>query len=836
MVKLIIDGAEVEARPGDTILEAALRAGIYIPHLCHHPDLPPSTSQASAGKVYLDGVEVVGEAGREFEGCKLCVVKVEGVEELVKACSTKAEEGTVVHVNAPEALEARRRRLAELLAIHPHACLTCTNREGCDRLRCSLNVPEAERCCTLLGRCELGKLADYIGIPLETPKYVPRGLPIVKEEPLFIRDYNLCIACTRCVRMCRDVRGVGALAFTVVEGRVVVGTVAPTLRESGCRFCGACVEVCPTGALMDKGVEPAKREEALLPCRHACPAGVDVPRYIRLIAEGRVEEALAVVREKTPFPGVLGYVCMRPCEDKCRRGEVNEPIAIRALKRYAYERGGVRWRGLVKRLPPTGKRVAVVGAGPAGLTAAYLLALKGHEVTVFEAEKVAGGMMALAIPKYRLPREVLEAEVKEVEAAGVELRLGHRVDDVSKLLKEFDAVLLATGAPLSAKLKVEGEDLEGVYTALEFLKRVSLGGRVDVGRRVVVIGGGNTAMDCARTALRLGAEEVVVAYRRGRSEMPAHPAEVAEAEEEGVKLLFEVAPTRILGEGGRVRGVELVRMKLGEPDEGGRRRPTPIEGSEFVVEADCVIAAIGQLADPSTIPPGLGVEVAPGGTVKVKPDTLETGVRGLFAAGDVVSGPASVIEAVAAGRRAASSIDRFLGGDGNVDLRLADVSPPKPWLGRVEGFADQPRVHPPKLALSERRAGFKVVEGCYAEGQALREASRCLRCDLRFTITPPRLPPERWLELTPEAVEAVPEVEGVVQLLDANREVIYIKGSSNMRQELRQLLATTKDAKYFSWEEAKMYTSRESELLQRFLQLHGRLPKMNVGLEEELFE
>ena len=836
MVKLTIDGVEVEAKPGDTILQAALRAGIYIPHLCYHPDLPPvGPSLTSVDKVYRGGVEVVGEAGREYEGCRLCLVKVEGQEELVRACSTEVKDGMVVYTNLPEVVEARRRRLAEILATHPHACLTCANREGCDRLRCTLNVPEAERCCVLLGRCELGKVADYVGILPDTPKYVPQGLPVVKDEPLFIRDYNLCIGCTRCVRVCRDVRGVGALAFTVVDGRVVVGTVAPTLKESGCKFCGACVEVCPTGALLDKDVDPARREESLVPCKYTCPAGVDVPRYVRFIAEGRVEEALAVVREKVPFPGVLGYVCMRPCEDRCRRGKVNEPIAIRALKHYAYEKGGVKWRELVKKAPPTGKRVAIVGAGPAGLTAAYLLALKGHSVTVFEAEKVPGGMMALAIPKYRLPREVLEAEVKEIEAVGVELKLGHRVTDVSKLLEEFDAVFLAIGAQLSAKLGVEGEDLQGVYPALEFLRKVNMGEPVEVGRKVVVVGGGNTAMDCARTALRLGAEEVVVAYRRTRDEMPAHPSEVAEAEEEGVRFMFLVAPTRSDVYKRQVKGVELVRMELSEPDASGRRRPVPIKGSEFIVEADCVIPAIGQLVDTSMLQ-AAGVKLSSRGTVEAKPDTLETNVRKLFAGGDVVTGPASVIEAIAAGRRAASSIDRFLGGDGNVDLALADPSPPKPWLGRDEGFADWPRVAPPMAPLSERRAGFTPVEKCYLDEEARREASRCLKCDLRLTITPPTLPPERWLEFTAEAVEAVPETEGVVQLLDENKEVIYIKGTANMKQELQQLLTTATEAKYFTWEEAKMYTSRESELLQQFLQLHGRLPKMNVGLEEELYE
>lgn len=836
-IKIIIDGVEVEAIPGQTILQAALNAGIYIPHLCYHPDLPPvSGSMLSSEVVYRDGQEVKGEAGKEYEGCQLCLVKVEGVSELVRACNTQVSEGMVVYTNTPEIIEARRKNLAKILATHPHACLTCTNREGCDRLRCTLNVPQDERCCILLGRCELGKVADYVGISPETPKYTFEGLPVVKDEPLFLRDYNLCIGCTRCVRVCKEVRGVGALAFTFVDGRIVVGTIAPTLKDSGCKFCGACVEVCPTGALLDKDIDPAKREESLIPCKYTCPAGIDVPRYVRFIVEGKPDEALAVVREKVPFPGVLGYVCMRPCEDKCRRGLVNEPIAIRGLKRYAAERGGDKWKARIKPMPPTGKKVAIVGAGPAGLTAAYFLALKGHKVTVYEAQPLPGGMLALAIPKYRLPREVLEAEIKEIEALGVEIRLSEVVDDVSKLLKEYDAVFVATGAQRSAKLGIEGEDLHGVIFALEFLRKVNLGDKVEVGRKTVVIGGGNTAIDCARTALRLGAEEVIVAYRRTRKEMPAHPMEVAEAEEEGVKFMFLVAPTKIIGSEGKVTGIELIKMELGEPDAGGRRRPIPIKGSEFLLEAETVIPAIGQEVDTSFIPSSLNLKLSRKGTIEVKPDTMETNVKGLFAGGDVVTGPASVIEAIAAGRKAASSIDKYLGGDGVIDLALAPAEPPSPWLGRDEKFGYWPRVATPRPPLEERRSTFKPVELCFEDKAALDEAKRCLRCDLRFYITQVTLPPEKWIEFTRENLEVVPETEGVLQLLDANKEVIYIKGTANMKQELLQLIETTPQAKYFMWEEAKMFTSRESELLQQYLQTHGKLPQMNVGLEEDLYE
>jgi predicted molibdopterin-dependent oxidoreductase YjgC len=344
MINLIIDDVKVNVTEETSILEAALQADIYIPHICSHPDLPPVDTMKPTDVVYRGQTRLENRNVEiAYEGCQLCVVEIEGRDGFQRSCNTTTTEGMVVRTNTPEIQEFRRDRLMLILGKHPHACLTCAQKEGCARFPCSTNVPENERCCSRFGNCELQSIAEYIGIKQETPRYIFRDLPIIKDEPLFERDYNLCIGCTRCIRVCRDVRGVEALDFVFdEEGQVIAGTVGPTPEESACRFCTACVEVCPTGALQDK------EEFTEAPCRTACPAGIDVPRYVHLISEGKFAEAAAVIREKVPFPRVLGYICPRNCELECRRGELNEPIAIRALKRFAAENDDKRWKKKVQ--------------------------------------------------------------------------------------------------------------------------------------------------------------------------------------------------------------------------------------------------------------------------------------------------------------------------------------------------------------------------------------------------------------------------------------------------------------------------------------------------------
>jgi NADPH-dependent glutamate synthase beta subunit-like oxidoreductase len=490
------------------------------------------------------------------------------------------------------------------------------------------------------------------------------------------------------------------------------------LADSGCRFCGACVQVCPTGALRDREelTRGKNRRTAMVPCRYTCPAEIDVPRYVAHARDGEYGAATAVVREKAPWPLTLGHVCDHPCESVCRRGEVNgstrQAVAIRDLKRYAAERDDGAWRSNSRQESDTGRRVAVVGAGPAGLTAAYYLRKMGHAVTVFEALPAAGGMLRVGIPEYRLPRQVMEAEVAEIAAAGIDIRLNSPVASPDSLLDEgFEAVLLAVGAHRGRRLPVPGAEGPAVMTAVDFLRAVHLGAPPALGRRVLVLGGGNVAFDCARVALRPGAKEAGVACLECREDIPADPQEVAEAEAEGVMVHHSRTFTGITSGGEAACAVECLEVESFEIDEEGRLEIEEVWGSEHSLRADTVILAIGQRPD---IPEDWDLALTPAGTVELDDYTFETSREGVFAAGDAVTGTASVVKAIASGRRAASVIDRYLGGEGDLEERLVDLRDPAPFIGRFEDFA----------AL-ERCAGAE-------------EAARCLQCDLRLKMTPLR--------------------------------------------------------------------------------------------------
>ncbi|MEE8353045.1 MAG: FAD-dependent oxidoreductase [Dehalococcoidales bacterium] len=462
------------------------------------------------------------------------------------------------------------------------------------------------------------------------------------------------------------------------------------------------------------------------PCQNACPAGIDVPRYIRLVQDDKCPEAVAVIREKVPFPAVLGYVCVHFCEAKCRRGQLEQSIAIKELKRFAADRDNGLWKARSKTLPSTGKRVAVIGSGPAGLTAGFYLAKAGHEVTVFESLPVTGGMMRVGIPRYRLPAEILDSEIQEIINAGVEIRTNSRIESVDGLFSDgYDAVFVGIGAHHGLDMGVDGEDNPGVVEGAEFLRDVSLEKQVAVGKRVVVVGGGNVAIDAARTALRLGAEDVSIVYRRSRSEMPASPEEVDAAIEEGIDIEFLTNPSLITRNGGGLE-VTCLRMALGKVDRSGRPRPEPIQGSEFDIPCDTLVKAIGQESETRE---GFGVEVARAGRITVDADAMTTSRPGVFAGGDVVTGPASVIEAIADGRRAAIAIDRYLGGEGDIDEVLApveespDYAPPE---------SDEAEYRPPLKAMpvGERITCFRMAELGFADSDGKVETARCLRCDL----------------------------------------------------------------------------------------------------------
>jgi len=478
------------------------------------------------------------------------------------------------------------------------------------------------------------------------------------------------------------------------------------------------------------------------PCNHNCPAGTDIVGYLALIREGKYKEAWELIKQENPFPGVCGRVCPHPCESECNRQELGGAIAIHTLERfladYAMSNEALRHRGTEAPVTPRPAlgRVAVIGSGPAGLSCAYHLARRGYLVTVFEALPVAGGMMRVGIPEYRLPREVLDREIADIVALGVEIKTGMRLGDNLQMseLNDYAAIFIAIGLQRSRKLNIPGEDAEGVIPGLEFLKKVNLGEEVQVGPRVAVIGGGNTAIDAARTALRLGSEAMIL-YRRSRAEMPAIAEEIEEALAEGINIRYLVAPARILSENGRVSKLECIEMRLGEPDESGRRRPIPIEGSEFTIEVDTVIPAIAQEADLSFLQ--LPIEVEQGRIVINEAGMTTT--PAIFAGGDVATPFGTVAHAIGSGKRAALAIDRYLRGEelsGFPPMDEAVHAVPRdidPTIVRFEDlnlayFEELERPQLPQLPVAERASGFREVNLGFDEGDARAEAERCFSC------------------------------------------------------------------------------------------------------------
>jgi NADPH-dependent glutamate synthase beta subunit-like oxidoreductase/dihydroorotate dehydrogenase len=499
-----------------------------------------------------------------------------------------------------------------------------------------------------------------------------------------------------------------------------------TIDQDRCIHCGKCYEICWYG-----GIE-RQPGTGKAPCTQACPAGVDVAHYVQLIRRGKYNEAIAVVREKTPFPFICGIACTHPCETKCARGRLDDPIATMALKRFIAERDTGAWKAKEKKGKPTGKRIAIIGSGPAGLTAGYYLAKQGHDVTAFEASVAVGGMMRNAIPEYRLPMEVLDREIEEIKRVGVKIRTRTKVNSLNSLLNQgYDAVLVATGANRDLPMQIEGEDTPGVMQCLPFLNDVKLGKKVKLGAKVAVIGGGNAATDAARTASRLGAKDVTIIYRRSRAEMPAIGEEVEETLREGVAIQFLAAPTKITKNNGRLN-MECIRMKLGKVDASGRPRPEPIAGSQFDMDVDNVIIAVGEAP---YLPARFGLKQVAGNRIWADPETLATNKKGVFACGDVVSGPASIIESIAAGRRAAIAVDKYLGGKGDIDEKLA------PLKGRVrpldaDKLPEEKRVAPaPAMPLAKRLFNFDMPERGYTEEEAIKEAERCLKCDANFVYS-----------------------------------------------------------------------------------------------------
>jgi thioredoxin reductase len=529
-------------------------------------------------------------------------------------------------------------------------------------------------------------------------------------------------------------RGVEALGFVFnEEGKAIVGTVAPTLKESGCKFCTACVEVCPTGALVDKRqFKEAEKDKVIVPCRAACPVGIDVPRYVNHIAEGRYEQALAVVREKTPLPSVCSYICLRFCEAECRRGEVSEPIAIRALKRFVSDKNSELWKKGLKAPTPSGGKVAIVGSGPAGLTAGYYLARCGHEVTIFEMSSAPGGMLRDAISKKRLPKEALKRDIDSILEVGVNLQLNTHKRSLQELFDEgFNAVFIATGSTyVGAPAFISGRDaIELTPSGGIAVNPIKL-----TTSRDGVFAGGDVVLG--------GISEDFIQYS----------VEHWDKISQGDKRFIDVI-------------VDQVALHRGDSSR-------------------------------------------------------------------------SAVRAMAAGRKAAIAIDKYLGGDGVIDEVLVEPEVPSPWLGRDEGFADWRCLTEPYRPPPPQFAGLERAERPLSEEAAVAEAKRCLRCDLRVQISEGMLPPEKkeLLEFNSENISVISEKEGVIQLFDEEKNIIYIAGTMNLHEALEELVNSDESemgkVRYFLYEENDMYTKKESELIQQFMQEHGGLPELN---EELLF-
>jgi len=521
---------------------------------------------------------------------------------------------------------------------------------------------------------------------------------------------------------------------------------------SKCTGCGLCVEGCPViiSNEFDQGVGNRKAIYMLFPqavpkkcvidkreerpckaaCMDACPVHTNVPGYIKLIAEGEFKEAYKLIRETNPLPACVGRVCYAPCQEVCNRGEIDEALCIRDLKRVPSDQWNIEELE-VPVVAATDKKVAIVGSGPAGLAAANDLVLRGHSVTILEALPEPGGMLRVGIPEYRLPKEVLRQEIGYIQKLGVEIKTGVQVGkDITpeKLIKDYDAVFVAIGAHGGMKLGVDGEDIPGVMEGIGFLRAANLGEKVNVGKKVAVIGGGNTAIDCARTAKRLGAKEVTIVYRRSRAEMPASEEEVTAAETEEIKIEFLTTPSRFSADNKELAKMECVRMKLGEPDASGRPRPIPVKGSEFTMPVDTVIAALGQVPETDFVKQS-GVSLSKRGAIEIDAKTGATNIEGVFAGGDAVTGPAFVIDAIAAGKKAARSIHQYLNEqplEPEEDWKEPEKFSQEEIEDRKKRFPSRSKMEMREEPVKARVQDFREVALGYSLEEALEESSRCL--------------------------------------------------------------------------------------------------------------
>ncbi len=560
-------------------------------------------------------------------------------------------------------------------------------------------------------------------------------------------DMNDCNGCHSCEVACKQEHGLG------VGPRVVsVFEKSPLFIPQFCHHCedAPCALSCPEDAIIkeaDTGVvlhDPEKcngcnaipgksgaEKQDSSPCVVGCPAHIDVQGYVGLAAKGQYQRALALIKKASPFPAICGRVCPHPCESICNRGEIDEPVANRAIERFIADLDLKSTKRYMPKIEDKKEEdVAVIGSGPAGLSCAYYLAQKGYQVTIFEKDSVPGGMLTAGIPAYRLPHEIVDAEIQLIQDMGVTIQTGIEIGNDTNIAQlrdqGFKAFFIAIGAQSCLQLGIAGEDLEGVYGGLDYLRKINRQERIHLGDNVAVVGGGNTAMDAARSARRSGAENVFILYRRGLDEMPANAEEIVECQEEGIQINTLTLPVRFVEEKGKVKAVECIKIKLGNPDESGRPRPTPIPGSEFTIDADAVIIALGQESDWSCLTPECACTLSDWGTMNVDPVTLQSDDRDIFAGGDAARGPRSVIEAIADGRQAAVSIDRFICGHDLYAGREGELKAITKF--QKEDYDPSKRAKMTRLDPRERIKSYAEVQQGLFEEMVIQEAQRCLSC------------------------------------------------------------------------------------------------------------
>ncbi len=672
-VRLQIDGYKIEADEGKNVLQAALDAGIYIPHLCYHPDLTPLGS------------------------CKLCAVEIEGEAKIVQACEIIIKKEMVVNTKSEAVKDLRTTALELMLASHPKDCTSCDK---------YLN-------------CELQALMQYMGVAHSRLREIEKENTRIAVSDQFIKkEMFRCIQCERCVRVCEEVRGVGVLTVNKKNGETYINTKEDKpLTETDCRFCGACVEVCPTGAIQDvKGIFPAEgaRDMTLVPCRYHCPAHTNVPLYVRLVKEGKYSDAVSVIREKLTFPHSLGYICSHVCESGCKRTYLNEPIAIREIKKFAVEHDkNETWRKRACRQEPNGKKVAVIGGGAAGMTAAYYLAKKGYETEVYERQPAAGGMLSFGIPKYRMPQHIVDKEIGILLEEGIKLHTNTSIHAIEELKnKGYDAIILAIGANQGKRPPVFHKKWKNSIDAVDFCRMSIEGTLPELGKTVTVYGGGNVGFDCARTAKKMGIDNVRIVCMEAREKMLADKEEIRGGLYEGVEILNSRSILKIEEEGDYVTGVSLLGIKSFQFTRNGLEMET-VEGSEEFLKTDTIIFATGQQPE---LDENFGIELVSNSFAKVD-QSMQTNVEGVFAAGDVIYGTKSVVEAIASGRNAAIQVEQYLGGDGGIEEILYDRPKLDAKIGTKECFAQLKRID-------------EFKDACDASEESLR----CLQCDLRKDI------------------------------------------------------------------------------------------------------